>query len=514
MRDLKVQNNTKLYSLNEDLIFRRQYIIGPRFVEKFSKWRKVPINEKLFLTVHPDIEFSMQNNDETVLFLLGFILDPYHTDYENNDILSAILKASKSFEDVVVNSADYGGRFVIIYKGVDGIRLFHDPAGFRQIFYHVRENEVWAASQPHFLAEELNVQTSCDQNLVNFLASDAYISDTHEHAWAGDGTYFDGIKHLLPNHYLDLQTGISLRYWPNTNMPKLLCDDAVIICSEILQGLLKSAHHRYKLALAVTAGWDSRVLLAASKPIKDGTHYFVQKLRDTKENHLDIRTPKRLLSKLELNFSVYEFEKIVDECFLNIFLKNIHAHQSDEKIHLHYSFFKHLQGFMRVGGNVSEIGRSTNSQVSGAVSAETLAMLYGYKGDTFVITSFKDWIESVRLITCRYNLRILDLFYWEQRLGNWGAMWLSASDMTNEEFHPFNCRKLLTTLLSVDRRYRSHSNSLLYRKLIEHMWPEILSEPINLGSFGNEAKMLMKNLIWSIKEMSKVLKNNLKKFLY
>jgi len=43
----------------------------------------------------------------------------------------------------------------------------------------------------------------------------AYAFRNHsKYRWPGEGTAFKAVRHLLPNHWLYLNLGISLRYWP------------------------------------------------------------------------------------------------------------------------------------------------------------------------------------------------------------------------------------------------------------------------------------------------------------
>jgi len=459
----------------------------------------VTINESLFLTAHPDLEFSTQKNNGVSLFLLGFILDPYNPADTNDDILRKLLKTCNSFEDVTAHTAHYGGRFVIIYDGFGETKLFHDPAGFRQIFYCNDKNSVWCASQPHLLAHELNIRQSEDQDLLNFLRSGKFMSGRTEHAWPGEDTIYEGISHLLPNHYLDLSSGLPERYWPNAKISEIPCDEAVPISAQLLQGLLKSAHNRYKLTLAVTSGWDSRVLLAASKPIKEDIFYFILKNKKMNNRHKDIKVPQKLFSRLGLKFNVIECDGRVDERFREIILKNVCFYQSEIKIGFYYNFFKHFQGTVTLGGNMGELARR-HYDWAGNVSAEKLAACLGYRGDIFVIKNCSDWLKDAQAAADKSNIDLLDLFYWEQRMGNWGAMYPSELDIAIEELHPFNCRKLFLTMLSVNKVYRKRYDSVLYKRLISYMWPEVLREPIYPPSYVGKAKSVLRALIEKILE--------------
>ena len=100
-----------------------------------------------------------------------------------------------------------------------------------------------------------------------------------------------------------------------------------------------------------------------------------------------------------------------------------------------------------------------------------------------------------------YGFKILDLFCWEQRMGNWQAMSQTEWDIVQEVFTPFNCRELLTTLLAVDLKFRKEPNYRLYREIINTLWNDVLSEPINPISRKEKlvrtVKVLMAKSKWS-----------------
>jgi hypothetical protein len=96
-------------------------------------------------------------------------------------------------------------------------------------------------------------------------------------------------------------TGEYYRYWPDRNLTEMSLEEAKIRASRALQGLINSAYNRFNLALTLTAGWDSRVILAATRQIKDSVFYFTMMYWDLTEKSQDIEIPSRLLSKLDLN---------------------------------------------------------------------------------------------------------------------------------------------------------------------------------------------------------------------
>ena len=82
---------------DKNLYFRRQFILGPRFVDRFHDWRKEKLSDTLYLTIHPDLEFSIAKDGNLRVVLLGFVFDPFKINYTNQDILNEIIQNFQTF---------------------------------------------------------------------------------------------------------------------------------------------------------------------------------------------------------------------------------------------------------------------------------------------------------------------------------------------------------------------------------------------------------------------------------
>jgi hypothetical protein len=97
--------------------------------------------------------------------------------------------------------------------------------------------------------------------------------------------------------------------------------------------------------------------------------------------------------------------------------------------------------------------------------------------DVFATRSFEKWLNG---INDTFNYDVFDLFYWEQRCGNWLAMSQLEFDIAWKDiFTPFNCRELLVTMLAAKEKYRKPPKYKLYWEVMSQLWPEVLSVPIN-----------------------------------
>jgi hypothetical protein len=359
----------------------------------------------------------------------------------------------------------------------DGPRtiLFHDAAGLRQVYYTqgARPGEWWCASQPGLIASALGL--AMDPEAMAFMAARG--GDAAEVYWMpGDTSMYAGVKLLLPNHYLDLATGTSHRYWPRAGPPAPACPDPVAQSAAIMRGLMESARRRYPLALPLTAGWDSRLMLALSKDVRRDLYCYTLTYPNLPADARDVTVPARLLGKLGLSHEVLGNPPVVDPVFREIHRANTasarEAYCGDAQA-LHERF---PPGRVCITGDVAEIVKCFyRLPARGGLSATDLSGLARMGEHPFALRAFEEWLAGAE----PHQLHLLDLFCWEQMAGRWQALIRSEYDTVQECFAPLNCRRLLTLMLSVEEGRRGPPHHPFLRELIEHLWSDVLCVPVN-----------------------------------
>lgn len=461
---------------NDKLLYRRQYIVGPKYVER-SGWRRIEVADGLVLTAHPDLEVARAVSDSVRLTLIGFVVDPYGPELTNEEILVRLSERAKGFDDVLAGTYRLSGRWAIICEDDEGARIFTDAAGMRQVFYLEREGEIWCVSQPAIASDLFDLPV--DDSIIGFLRSSLY--ERNEGFWPGDGTPFEEIRHLLPNHYLDLQSGKRKRFWPVDRIGGgIPLDEAVKTSADILAGSFKAVARRYDPVLAVTAGWDSRVLLAASRNVKDDIRYYVLKGDADGRENIDVAVPSSLLPKLGLELDVVGVPEDTTPEFDRAFHRSTTGARGKIERGI-YALYENFENRLRISGMVGEVGRDFYKAWWHAwrLDADLLTEVAGFAGSRYAKLNFLRWFAEVGDFGQRFGVSVLDLFYWEQRMGNWAALGTAEADIASDEFTPFNNRALLATFLSVEAKHRRMPKYALYRGIIEHLWPKVLVEPIN-----------------------------------
>lgn len=91
------------------------------------------------------------------------------------------------------------------------------------------------------------------------------------------------------------------------------------------------------------------------------------------------------------------------------------------------------------------------------------------------------------------NMKLYDLFYWEERMGNWGSQTSMDKDIAQEDINPFNSRNLVMLYLSVHPKYLELPFFRLYLEVIRHLWPELLVLPVKNRCLKNTIFHVMKS---------------------
>lgn len=470
-------------------LFRRQFIICPKKINNFSHWHHKELPDGSFIYVHPDLYCLVARRDKDFIALMGYVLDPFNPCRDNAQIIADMLKSCRIREDLFRYLEALGGRYVILVSLRNQKFMVSDPCGFRQLFYR-RDSRggLWVASQPSLLSEIFALKV--DDKVEKDLYSLPLFTGTHEYWYPGELTAYSDVRHLIPNHYLDLQTIKQVRYWPQERVAEQQIGDCVEKCSQILQGLYRSVQKRFELAQGITAGLDSRIILAASREVGSQIDYLTHTHSGLDLRGADILIPSRMLPALGLEHRIVFHCEKMDPQFESIYRRNVSTARLGHGLNA-YAFYRHFleQGKERVviNGVCGEITRGfyyLPALIS--VNGVSLCSLTRMRGSKLAMEQFESWLESTRGVSRESGVSVLDLFYWEQRVGSWAAMSYSEYDIAFESFSPMNCRLFLTTMLGVKPRFRRSADTLVHRALIRRMWPQtlgyVINPPRNFGS--------------------------------
>jgi hypothetical protein len=469
-------------TLTKELLHCRQFILGPDFVDVMPGWKHIDIDYGLKLSIHPEVEVEQIAYAGKKLTVIGDILDSVSPKKSNRDILSDLINKADDLDTLTRATGPYGGRWILIASFGDKKYLFNDALGLRQVFYTdpAITDALWMVSQPGLAGKYLNLES--DEEADKFLES--YSARTRiEFRWPAAATPFRGLTHLLPNLYLDLNTGQSHRYWPYASIGIMPTKEAEIFIEQRMSNLMRAAAARYPLSIAITAGIDSRLVMALSKDISNEICFVTVRQADMQDDHPDISIPDHLCKDLGLKRVVIKAKPSMSADFSKLFKDSVHM-ATDIYGRDAEAIINQLQRKMAtVTGSAGEIGQCyfrnyiAENKYNGPMDASELATMQRVANEPFAIKHFQTWLDAANN---RHNIKLMDLFYWEHSHGNWLAMTQMQFDIAwREIFTPYNCRDVLQAFLSVDEEDRIQPHVKIYRNIISRAWPQLLDQPIN-----------------------------------
>ena len=199
-------------------------------------------------------------------------------------------------------------------------------------------------------------------------------------------------------------------------------------------------------------------------------------------DHPDITVPKSMLDKIGIPFHIHDIPDEVCENFKQTYTDNVFF-KTERLLTAIYNIY-YLNNSNKVNiTSTGEIGRSRYGVTKRKINSHLLAFKMGQNPNCrYVDIQCRKILSELSPVAAKYGLNLLTLLYWEQKIGNWGTIVNSESDIAIEEFDPYGSHYLLELLLGVDEKYTQYDEQpccLLYQKMVSHSWPELMEWPMN-----------------------------------
>lgn len=403
-------------------------------------WSTVPIGD-LYLTHGPDLPAIHVIVDGEQGILLGW---PIHTTGDNRYSLKTL--------------PDIGGRWALI----TATYVMPDPLASYSIVYSP-EHRIVAASPiviPNHLLKE-------DENLNKAIG----LPET-DHWYPFGLTPWMNLSRLLPERVLELHSFTTAR---QQKIKRNLDDNAAIqIISETLKDTTRKLSTYGEITILTTAGNDSRIVLAATRDADN-----VELLTFSSRSSLtDVQVASRLgrfTSRAHATVPVRRDEtlesawfEVVGRCVAGATLRS-----SSIKLNLPFGR-QYLKG---IGG---EIGRRTNYYRPGdeerrSITPEALVHRLHLPAHHRLHEAARVWLDE----TTDYNdvAELIEIVYRENRIGAWASPQLHGDSIGSVWIFPINQQVIIDSLRFLSPSMKNSRVS--GRLIIENLWPELLSIPIN-----------------------------------
>lgn len=447
-----------------------QFVAGPHAVADDHLTRTLEF-AGLHLSIHPLLRVNRVQRGDTALLMLGSAVHPEHTTWRDADVV-AWLARSESPAALESAMAGLAGRFVLFARISTGQPLVYgDACGLRPVFYLMSGSTIWLASQPGLLERHAGARRDDDLALLLDASPEGDV-------WPAHRTPLTGVHMMLPNHRLSLDDGRSHRFWPLAPLPTVDPEVAAQRMALLLRRIVLAVAGRGPVTIPLTGGYDSRALLAAAWPIRRRLRYLTVVDLATPSHDASIPLRLALRGRLSLRF---RWSRPASTRAIKR-QRAVTGHVWRDPNQHRGAAFSAAAGTTTLIANVAEVFRCAFYEGGDApeiISAELLSEYHGWDGEPVAIEAFEHWLAGVPKDS---GIHLLDLYYWECRVGVWGALSAVSLESQVDAFSPFNCRDLLATGLGTPVGHRKNP-WLLQRRIIEILAPAIATIPYNSTRF-------------------------------
>lgn len=413
---------------------------------------------------------TIEHDDSAVAAILGDIFDPTAPSASNSDIMVTLLSCDGP-DELFERLQGYSGRYIVLYNDTDFKALISDAGCLRRVLF--TDDTTTITSSPQLFLESFGLDHEMGAEVARFVESGRL--ENNDYAWVGTQTIDRRLTSLSPNHYLDLNASTPRRR-PLSPTGITNRQSAVEFVAETLAGGLAAIRYRYDICFPLTAGWDSRLLLATTE-IDDSISFFTF-LTNIPPSHPDVYISYQLAECLDIPYKTIRPRTFQQDFVERIREDYVNPRMNNKVRNIQYHYENASEGTAVLTGNVGEIIRAYY-ETPGDITPRRLSELYHYPNSEFARSELAAWLEDARPYANRTGIDLLDLFYWEQRIGNWGSRWPYEQDIAIREFTPFNHYNLLLCGLSIPREERGPSNSVFFEEVVAHSRPALNDFPIN-----------------------------------
>ena len=468
-------------------IGKNQYLIVPRksMGDKFQYDKMLKFGH-YFVLLGDGCHTAVVRSSRMEILLVGYAIDAQNPQNKEEDMLNQLaIGLERNTENLSDLTLYWGGRWVLFIMHNENMIAMTDCCGLKQLLY---ASNVFG-SQSRYVAYAVNNKEDADAKcyIQHAMAVDK------EYSWPLYATPYRGIKRLLPNHLYD--KGRVVRIHPSESFFYGSVSERTKAVLALLKNMVNAAGQRTNLAVTLTAGWDSRLVLAACDEMKDKIDVVTLKYHHIPDDHIDIQISKQLCEKYGYVHKILPC-KALDAEFVEAYKKH------SENAHEYWMQMAQCvrdygyDDWLWTKGSCNEVGRNSSGILyNWQVSARILSKLYGILSCDYSKTIIREWMKGAQNYAAETKYSVLDLFYWEHRLGSWLAECLNEADVVGETFTPFNVRAYFELIKGVTISERISPNYKFFEDVLKVSGMD-LSIPVNphrYDSIASKIKCLMKN---------------------
>ena len=363
-----------------------------------------------------------------------------------------------------------GGRFLYVHRGAAGLEVYPDAEAQVPCVHDPVARRI--GSSAHALMDDAEYEARFDRALFDALGV------LGEGWFPGTLTAHRGLRRLYPGHVLETAGWQVRRHWP-TGGPTpdapvstdALVDEFVGLVQAQLAALVEGPR---KVAVALTAGLDSRSMLAMARPFRERIECVTVVAGD--RHKTDSVIARRIAS--DQGIPHVELPRITaTPGQQDLFLRRGGHCNGDTNRLFHPSTWPLAEGHVFVGSLGAEVGRAffwrAGDGPQTRLSPEQMVQRMGLPAHPALIEALRARMADEPAID---GLRLLDLLYVEERMASWSSVQF-PSDPGLVRHAPMITMRGLELMLALPPEWKRESR--LGREIVRRAWPELAAYPVN-----------------------------------
>lgn len=441
-------------------------------------WRQTPLLPSGWTLSHdPELEIDLRYVDDgsTAVLVAGLCLyagDEHRVLSPATRLAEAMRRSSTAFLDELDM---LGGRFVVFTADADEVVVRQDAMGARTVFFSSTTRLV--GSHAHLLQQVAPLEKRTARNGLSAVMA----------TWSR--TPFVGMDALLPNHELRLPEWSVHRFYPreaNRYRHMSLSERLRLFRARWDRELDDLRSHEADLVMSLTGGADSRTGLALSwKHRADLTLFtYTAKHREGDRYRGSLSQDRMIVDKLleimpDAKHQYFYFDDTASkmtETQQDLQRVNTIGHHGAWLMPHYLREFSdgkhiHLRGSgYEVGRAYWDVRPETDSlEALQALFLATLKRASSREPRAEALEYFHEGVRRWEYDVALHGYHIRDLYYWEMRMGRWGAEISNETDLAFDTCVMINSRSLLEITLSF--RLEDRRSGFFFAELINDSYP-------------------------------------------
>lgn len=444
---------------------RRQFILTNNKID-IPQFETIEL-KNAYLLYHRDLEIQIhfdQNHNKWILVGTAFSTDLMDKTPES-DMLSGTEKS------IVEASFNWSGRWALINEHT----IYTDATGLMGLYYYCKNN-MWVVSS------SLNVIYTFFPNSMWKLKKEIIV-DEISHSFPAPDTVLQGVSKVFPSQYVTFNnTHIDIRYIEKYHISTKedYCTRIKALANRVSNAVYNVGNTNVKpLYIALTCGYDSRVLLAALLHNHMSFSAYTMQHDVIKKN--DSIIPKQMSKRFGFNYQYIKKRDKPDKLRLEAF--DMHTLYSIDEADRMFFACRQTDNLPEnasvLKGGILDLIRGSQYPVfkSPKDMLEYIISISPHSDDyrkfNHSLSKWFDWVEKNP-----NDLDIRDRFNIEIFLGGWLSNLQQSVDLLDQTFIQIcNSAAIISLILSFSEEERKSKQ--IYYDLYKELYPAVLDYPIN-----------------------------------